>query len=138
MKASWNHRSTTLALLFTLLLGCASSGGKRTTDGAQQPLDGSVNQENTPQPVGGLQAIIAAIRYPEDALKKRREGVTMVQALVDAAGRVNETRIAKSSGYAELDDEALIAVARVRWHAAQKKGKPISAWTTVPVEFRVE
>jgi len=51
---------------------------------------------------------------------------------------VNETRIAKSSGYAELDDEALIAVARVRWYAAQKKGKPISAWTTVPVEFRVE
>jgi TonB family protein len=128
-------------LLVTFLMGCASSGNNRTANDIDplSPEDWkSANLENPPQPVGGLQAIFAAIRYPEDALKKRWEGVAMVQVLVDAAGRVNETRIAKSSGYAELDDEALIAVARVRWHAAQKKGKPISAWTTVPVEFRVE
>lgn len=91
-----------------------------------------------PQPLGGLQAVIAAIRYPEEALKKNWEGVVMVAVLVDAQGRVEETRIAKSSGYGALDDEALIAVARVRWQAGRKDGKPISSWTTVPVEFRVE
>jgi len=98
----------------------------------QQDLDA------LPQPVGGMEAVIAAVRYPDEALKKSIEGVVTVAVLVDASGRVEETRVTQSSGYPPLDDEALIAVARVRWLAGRKDGKPIPAWTTVPVEFRVE
>ena len=143
MITRWSNYPSLLAVLIVIFLfGCAASGRKKSAESANASQNGVPQQvedlDVVPQPVGGLQAVIAAIDYPEDALKKNWEGVVMVAVLVDAAGRVNETRIAKSSGHAELDDEALIAVARVRWQAGRKDGKPVTTWTTVPVEFRVE
>lgn len=142
MKERLNRQlSLSVAFLLLLFFGCAIFGGKKLTESTDATADTPTPVEDLkalPQPVGGLHAVIAALRYPEEALKKNWEGVVMVAVLVDAAGRVNETRIAKSSGYAVLDDEALITVARVRWEAGRKNGKPVTTWTTVPVEFRVD
>lgn len=119
--------------------GCTFSGKNNSARTKEDNgLVPAKHLDETPQPVGGLHAVIAAIRYPEEATKKHWEGVAVVEVLVDAAGRVEETRIAKSSGYGVLDDEALITVARVRWQAGRKDGRAVNSWTTVPVEFRAE
>jgi TonB family protein len=127
-----------LALVVFAFMGCAVFGGKKSAGpeaGVALPAE---KLDEAPQPIGGLQAVMAAIRYPEDAEKKNLEGVVMVSVLVDSYGRVEETRIAKSSGHPTLDDEALITVARVRWQPGVKDGKAINSWVTVPVEFHVE
>ena len=135
MKASLKFmRGLGFGLIVFVFYGCAGSKPSRTD---RTPLQAE-SLDESPQPVGGLPALIAAIRYPEEAAKKNLEGVATVAVLVDAAGRVEETRIAKTSGHGVLDDEALIAVARVRWQAGRKDGQAVSSWTTVPVEFRVE
>lgn len=135
MKASLNFlRALGFGLIVLVFCGCAGNKSLRTN---HTPLQAE-NLDESPQPVGGLSALIAAIRYPEEAAKKNLEGVATVSVLVDANGRVEETRIAKTSGHAVLDDEALIAVARVRWQAGRKDGQAVSSWTTVPVEFKVE
>jgi TonB family protein len=125
-----------LAVGFIIMAFCGCGGNKSLTTN-RAPLQ-AVSLDESPQPVGGLPALIAAIRYPEEAAKKNLEGVATVAVLVDATGRVEETRIAKTSGHGVLDDEALIAVARVRWQAGRKDGQAVSSWTTVPVEFKAE
>jgi protein TonB len=122
-----------------VFFGCAVFGGKKSTKPAEEAVALPAEKlDEAPQPIGGLQAVMAAIRYPEDAEKKNIEGVVMVSVLVDSLGRVEETRIAKTSGHGTLDDQALVTVARVRWQPGVKNGKPVNSWTTVPVEFRVE
>ena len=138
MKASVNFiRGLSFVLIGFVFCGCAIFGGKKSSRMNDAPLQAE-SLDESPQPVGGLHALIAAIRYPEEAAKKNLEGVATVAVLVDATGRVEETRIAKTSGYGVLDDEALIAVARVRWLVGRKNGQAVSSWTTVPVEFKAE
>ena len=127
-------RGLSFTFIFLFFAGCAGNKSSRTN---RAPLQAE-SLDESPQPAGGLPALIAAIRYPEEAAKKNLEGVATVAVLVDAAGRVEETRIAKTSGHGFLDDEALIAVARVRWLAGRKDGQAVSSWTTVPVEFKAE
>ena len=135
MRASVNFmRGLSFTFIILFLAGCA---GNKSSSKHSAPLQAE-NLDESPQPVGGLSALIAAIRYPEEAAKKNLEGVATVSVLVDATGRVEETRIAKTSGHAVLDDEAIIAVARVRWQAGRKDGQTVSSWTTVPVEFKAE
>jgi TonB family protein len=45
------------------------------------------------------------------------------------------TKIAQSSGFAGMDSEALLAVARVKWKPGRRRGEPVTATVRVPVVF---
>jgi len=126
-------------LIAVVFIGCAAKPRFRTNDQGSLPADEietvSKNVDVEPEPVGGTEAIQAALREPEEVLKGNKEGWVIVEATINASGRVTVTKIAQSSGFAGMDSEALLAVARVAWKPARKRGTPITATVRVPVVF---
>jgi protein TonB len=53
-------------------------------------------------------------RYPEAARAGREEGTTLLSFTIDRDGRVLDSFIARSSGFARLDDETLAMIARAQ------------------------
>lgn len=75
-------------------------------------------------------------RYPRGARARRIEGVAHVRFAVDRTGRVGRVSLARSSGYADLDQEAMAAVRRAQplpRPPADMPGDPIDL--TVEIEF---
>jgi periplasmic protein TonB len=59
-----------------------------------------------------MRALQRAKRYPAEARARNEQGVVLLSFSIDRSGRVLAHRIAKSSGYAVLDNEALAIVMR--------------------------
>lgn len=122
-----------------ILLGCAAKPRFQTNDQGTLPsteietVSGNVDVD--PEPVGGTAAIQEILREPEEVIKGSKEGWVIVEVMISASGRVMSTKIAQSSGFAGMDSEALMAVARVPWKPARKRGAPITATVRVPVVF---
>lgn len=75
-------------------------------------------------------------RYPQEARSQRLEGVAMVRFSMDRRGRVLSVDLARSSGHAVLDREAIGLLRRAQplpAPPAEVAGDPLSL--TVPVEF---
>lgn len=73
--------------------------------------------------------------YPRLARKLGHEGVVQLEALVSVTGRVDDLRIAASSGHESLDAAALEAVRSWRFSAGQRNGQPVAMRVRVPVRF---
>lgn len=74
-------------------------------------------------------------RYPAEALKEGKTGITVLVVDIDARGGVTGTRIERSSGDARLDGAAQEAAANWRFTPAMKQGRPVASKVRVPVEF---
>ena len=64
-------------------------------------------------------------------------GTVQVRVLVDERGRPKEVNVAKSSGFARLDEAAMEAVRRWRFVAATNDQGPVASWTQVAITFRL-
>jgi protein TonB len=73
--------------------------------------------------------------YPRLARKLGHEGVVQLEALISVAGRVDDLRIAASSGHESLDAAALEAVRSWRFSAGRRNGQPVAMRIRVPVRF---
>ncbi len=75
---------------------------------------------------------------PYPALSKRlgEEGVVRLNILVNPDGSVAQLEIARSSGYARLDEVARRTVqSSWKFEPARQAGKPVAAWVIVPIQF---
>ncbi|MGI9012768.1 MAG: energy transducer TonB [Phycisphaerales bacterium] len=78
-------------------------------------------------------------RYPESARRVGAEGVVLIEALIDAEGRVADVRVARSSGRASFDRAARTAVSRWRFEPARADGGAVvEQWIELEIEFRLE
>lgn len=77
-------------------------------------------------------------RYPADALKEGKTGVTVLVVDIDARGGVIATKVERSSGDARLDTAAQEAAAKWLFKPAMKKGQPVASKVRVPVEFAMD
>jgi protein TonB len=69
------------------------------------------------------------------AREQRLEGVVVLSVLVRQDGRVEDARVASSSGAAVLDDAALAAVRTWIFAPATRGGRPVESVVEVPVKF---
>lgn len=70
---------------------------------------------------------------------KSYEGRCLIQFIVDADGRVVAPVVAQSSGFAELDAEALRVVKLMPvWNAGSTNGKAVNVLYTFPVRFSLK
>lgn len=70
-------------------------------------------------------------QYPHADLQAGHQGTVTLGFLVDETGRVQESKVTRSSGFADLDEAARAALAKCSFHPAQAGGKPVRKWTTV-------
>lgn len=76
--------------------------------------------------------------YPPSALPRREAGVAQVAFAIDRDGRVVDSRVIRSSGYAALDQEALATLQRAQPFPPPPAGLAGERFEfTVPVKFSV-
>ena len=94
--------------------------------------------EEAPAPVGGYEAIMENVAYPERARRSQTEGTVLVRAFVDSDGTVTETVIEQGIPGTGLDEAAENSVRSVSWKPARKEGKPVGAWVLIPIIFELD
>lgn len=75
--------------------------------------------------------------YPPISRRLSEEGTVRLKVLVDERGRPREVQVAKSSGFARLDEAAMQAVRKWRFVAATNGANAVTAWTHVAVTFKL-
>ena len=73
--------------------------------------------------------------YPEMAQEAGIEGTVYIQFFIDKKGKVTEAYVTKGIPGTGLNEAALAAVKKSKWHPAQQRDKKVGVWQTVPVTF---
>jgi len=99
--------------------------------------------EDMPQYPGGEEAlrqyIAQGVKYPEEAQSANLSGRVYVTFIVSKDGSVKGTKIARSSGYTVLDDEAIRVVKEMPDRKPGKqRGVYVNVSYTVPINFALK
>lgn len=76
--------------------------------------------------------------YPLAAQRRGDQGTVLLRVLVTAEGRAAGVSLEKSSGYASLDESALMAVRSWRFVPAKQGAQAVEAPYVVPVVFKLD
>ncbi len=76
--------------------------------------------------------------YPETARQRGIEGTVILLVRVGRDGEVRDVAVSKGSGSALLDEAALEAVRRWRFHPASLGSLPVESFVEVPIRFRLD
>jgi periplasmic protein TonB len=74
--------------------------------------------------------------YSDEARKAKLQGVVVITAEIDAAGKTRNLQVARPLGLG-LDERAIEAVTRWRFHPALADGRPVASTVTIEVSFRL-
>jgi TonB family protein len=77
-----------------------------------------------------------APEYPRQSARLSEEGISLLGFLVRTDGTVSGSRILNSSGIPELDQAALVALAKCTFGPATRDGVAIDTWVRVKYEWR--
>ncbi|MFK7846266.1 MAG: TonB family protein [Rhodothermales bacterium] len=80
--------------------------------------------------------IIKKLVYPSEARKNGIEGMVVVKMMIDETGQPSRMEILKGIGYG-CDREAMRVLKKARFEPATFKGKPVKAWHTHPIKFKI-
>ncbi len=78
------------------------------------------------------------LNYPTASQRLQEEGTVQVRVLVDARGTPQQMALARSSGFARLDDAALATVRATRFKPYTENGVALSFWVVMPLIFELE
>ncbi len=97
--------------------------------------DDFVNVEEWPTPLD-----LPAPKYPRTAVQSGEEGSVWVKVLIDTKGAVRDAMVVKPSGVCVgcgFEEAALKAAVEAKWKPARYAGKPIMAWVSYEIRFRM-
>lgn len=75
--------------------------------------------------------------YPPLAQRLGQQGDVLLRVLVLPTGQVGDVRIARSSGFTQLDAAALVGVGSWFYIPAVRNHHPVGYWMLVEVRFRI-
>ena len=103
---------------------------------APKPVERQVVR--TPPSTQGRGARITQPEYPPASRRAGEEGTVTLKVFVTDGGRAGQVEVAKSSGFPKLDEAAVKEVQRNwRFVPGKEDGKPVAAWHTFAVTFRL-
>lgn len=74
--------------------------------------------------------------YSEEARKAKYQGVVVLWVIIDAVGRPQQIKVARSLGMG-LDEKAIEAVRNWKFAPARKDGQPVAVQVNIEVNFRL-
>ena len=77
-------------------------------------------------------------RYPGKARRAGWEGTAVLKVLVDPKGAPGRVTVDRTSGFDILDDAAVKAVRRWRFHPARRGVDGVPSWVRIPVAFKLK
>ena len=69
--------------------------------------------------------------YPRADVQAGHQGVVKLGFLVDESGKVKDSKVVESSGFASLDEAARSVLAQCSFQPALENGKAVQQWTKV-------
>ncbi len=94
-----------------------------------------VPHDEPPRPIGGMEAILRNIEYPEIARRAGVEGSVLLYVQVDEKGEIVNTRVMRLEGIDVFKEAAIKAVKSVKWKPAMQRDRPVKVWASVPIDF---
>jgi protein TonB len=89
-------------------------------------------------PAAAVQFLVApAPVYSRLSARMRESGKALVRVFVDEAGLPRNVQIVTSTGFARLDDAALVAVRNARFKPYVENGVAVAGWASIPIEFEL-
>ncbi|MHB8383222.1 MAG: energy transducer TonB [Candidatus Binataceae bacterium] len=106
-------------------LGAGTGSGAGAGDGAGGITIARADYGSDPAPL-----------YPSRSRRRGEQGTVMLRVLIAASGAVEQVELFASSGFRDLDDQALETVRR-RWKfvPARRDGVAFESWAVVPIRF---
>lgn len=100
-------------------------------------------EDTLPEFPGGISAMMDFLRnnakYPETAKNDKNEGKCVVRFLVRKDGSIDDVSVAKTTGFENLDDEAVKVVKSMpKWNPGTQHGKPVDVSYMAPLVFRLD
>ncbi|MBI1931843.1 MAG: energy transducer TonB [Ignavibacteriales bacterium] len=92
--------------------------------------------EQMPEPVGGLEGIYKAIKYPELAIKSGVQGKVYVLAFINEDGKVEDVKIVKGIG-AGCDEATIEAVKKSKFVPGKSAGKNVKVKMSLQIQFKL-
>ena len=91
---------------------------------------------------GGISAwgkyLTKNLDYPDRAMKLQKQGMVVVQFVVDKEGAIFDPRISRSVEYS-LDEEALRIIRKApRWIPAIQDGRKVKSYKRQPIIFKLQ
>jgi len=96
----------------------------------------SFAQDKQPEPIGGIEAILKNVVYPQSAKEANIQGKVLIKAIIDEKGNVSETEVINSI-QKDCDQAAVDAIKKTKFTPATKDGKPVKAEVVIPVMFKL-
>ena len=93
--------------------------------------------DQMPQIIGGIEAIMKEIKYPEDARKQGLEGRVFIKAYIDETGKVAHKEIIRGIG-GSCDKEALNALNKISFIPGKHNGKNVKTQVVIPILFKLK
>jgi TonB family protein len=75
--------------------------------------------------------------YPPESRRLQEEGICVVGFEVDPDGHIRATQLLSSSGFPRLNEACLAGFANGRLIPATVDGKPVAAWISIPVTWKL-
>lgn len=135
MKTLISFRTLYFFLLLSSLLFIAITDSKGN---AILPGDElyAIAVEKAPAPVGGLEAIVKKITYPDMAIKTRTEGKVYVLAFINENGDVDDVKVVKGIG-AGCDEETIKAIRKTKFTPGVDKGVNVKTKLALAIQFKI-
>jgi TonB family protein len=140
MNVSAARRNSGIAMVALLCCGMAFAAWAAQPQAEQPQAATSATRVANLQPgtVDAQSRMAAPPHYPEQSLKDSSTGVVVLVVDLKADGAVVGVRVEKSSGHAELDQAAMGAAVKWRFHPAMEAGRGAASQVRVPVEFKMD
>lgn len=108
----------------------------RPVDPAAAASSGQSN--GLPQARIRASAQCVAPSYPRRSIMNNEQGVSQLELLIGADGRVRESRVAQSSGFFRLDQAALQALSACEFEPERVDGVARQAWARIRYVWRLD
>jgi D-alanyl-D-alanine endopeptidase (penicillin-binding protein 7) len=76
--------------------------------------------------------------WPEGAIAASHTGTVKLSFQVGRDGKVRDSKVDSSSGYAELDEAARTGISKCQFKPARKSGKPVETWQKMQYVWTLE
>lgn len=93
--------------------------------------------ETQPEIIGGMEALQAAVSYPDEARTSGIEGRVVLQFVVSETGQPTQVQVVRPVSPL-LDAAAVEAVRATRFTPGKTRGRPVRVRMTIPITFRLQ